>query len=151
MIEQREFLDLGPKLLVQYGNKVLKRLSRATTSTDKRKALRNVRKGPQRKMARYVEEAHVALAQLPEVAVLCATEEFCYAVDNTAALNQHINAVLKLRNTITRVLNRSTRLVFPTVEIARKRTKKFGREVRRFGKELVNEAKKFPPNQFVCD
>ncbi len=121
-----------------------------STSRAIRKQLSEDSKRSAKKMEKFILEAIVSLQQLPDIQVVCNSEQYCALVDNTSAIKQHIRALEKLRNQIIRTLNRSTRLAYPTVAQAQAATKKYGREVKRYTKGLVTKAKALPQVRYQC-
>ena len=141
---------IGPELLRNKAIKTLKRLAKFSQSRAVRKKMSQDTARSKKKMDKYIRDAIVSLQQLPDVQIVCATEQFCAQVDNSAAIKQHIRALNLLRGQIIRSLNRATRLAYPTVAEAQAATKKYGREVKSYAKKLIAKAKALPPTRNQC-
>jgi hypothetical protein len=101
-------------------------------------------------MNAYVLEATVLLEQLPTVVLICPQTTVCVQIDNSAMIDQHIRAVRKLRALATRMLNRSSRLVYPDPKTAQAKTKAFGKRLKAIGKQVEDNANRLPRSRSQC-
>lgn len=153
IITEKADLRLGPEKLRDYGLKQLKRLEKAAKQAgDPGLASRLVssRKRAGVKYDTFVSQATAAIQQLPDVLLVCANNPSCHEVDNTAALLKYIRAVTVLAQKEIRFLNRSSRLVYPSILVARKVTKPAGRAIKGERKRLIEKANSIPPAQSAC-
>jgi hypothetical protein len=147
---QKDALEIGPELLKNKALRTMKQLVKFSTSRAIKEQLSQDSKRSAKKMQKYILEAMVSLEQLPDIQVVCSSEQYCVLVDNSGPIKQHIQALSKLRNQIIRALNRGTRLAYPTFEQAQVATKKYGREVKRYTKGLITKANALPQVRFQC-
>jgi hypothetical protein len=122
LIADKIQLALGPSDLELSARRALAKLRRAakTTSPSLAKRLKRSLARAQKKIAKLAEEARVSLQQAPDQILICETDPPCYYIDNSHPINQHKNAIRRLRGTTTRTLNRGTRLVSKSVTEARR-------------------------------
>jgi|GEM_PF-5295177 len=150
---EKEDLELGPERLRDYGLNSLRRLARAAYAQGraplgKRLKFSLMRATPA--MNKKIKAARAFLDQLPDIYLVCPPSPICVTVDNSAIIADYATAVRKLANSALRVLNRSSRLVYPDITTARKKTRRFGKAIRDERQKLLNMAAAIPARQSEC-
>ena len=149
---ERHRLTIGPEQLVEYADRTLVRLARNAARTN-RALSRRLLKSKGRldpKLRKLIEDATKQLAQLPDMILVCPDGIYCVSVDNTAVIAAYKKAVRKLAQTIIRALNRATRLVEPSITVARRKTAAMGKKVRRTRNRLLAMAEALPKRESYC-
>ena len=149
----KQALELGPEKLRDYGVNALKRLARAARTQGHAPLGRRLQFSLQRAtpaMNQKIMQARAFLSQLPGIYLVCPPSPICITVDNSGVIDKYATAVRKLANSALRVLNRSSRLVYPDITTARKKTRRFGKAIRDERQKLLNMAAAIPARQSEC-
>jgi len=149
----KQALELGPEKLRDYGVNALKRLARAARTQGHAPLGRRLQFSLRRAtpaMNQKIMQARAFLSQLPGIYLVCPPSPICITVDNSGVIDKYATAVRKLANSALRVLNRSSRLVYPDITTARKKTRRFGKAIRDERQKLLNMAAAIPARQSEC-
>lgn len=135
-----------------YALKTHARLIRSSRSASKEmaKRLQKSAKNSEKKMNQFIAEANVVLAEMPDIVLQCVNNPVCTQVDNTALIKQHENALRKLTNHIIHMLNRATRLLYPSPADAARATRTYGTKVKKDGKALIKNDETLPRSRSQC-
>jgi len=91
-----------------------------------------------------------ALKELPELVVVCPQGAKCVEVDNSEIIRRYETSVRIIGNQALRTMNRASRLIAPSLQAARKQTKKLDSQIKTTVKDLLARSARIPRTESRC-